>query len=105
MRTSEKLTCRESRTGKESVARTVHKFSHRSPLAIRPRELRDESASPNGSRLFGQQRGSRSPRTQPRPGRFQLAEGGRFFREATKDLSAEAQHAPLLVQEIDREVH
>ncbi len=31
MRTSEKLTCRESRTGKESVARTVHKFSHRSP--------------------------------------------------------------------------
>jgi formate hydrogenlyase transcriptional activator len=89
-------------TGTESVARAIHKLSRRSPRAF----LRvDCEAIPPlliTPELFGRQRGSGSQATQPRPGHFQLAEGGTIVLEGIEDLSAKAQLALLrILQEIE----
>jgi transcriptional regulator with GAF, ATPase, and Fis domain len=91
-------------TGTELVARAIHRLSYRSPqefvrancAAIPPERI--------ASKLLGRQKGSRSQATQPRPGRFQLAEGGTIFLEGIGELSAESQLALLRVlQEIESE--
>jgi transcriptional regulator with GAF, ATPase, and Fis domain len=91
-------------TGTELVAKAIHRLSHRSPQAFVRVNCAAISPQLIASELFGRQKGSLSQATQPRPGRFQLAEGGTIFLEGMADLSAEAQLALLRgLQEIESE--
>src|SRR6201987_2792308 len=69
----------ETGTGKELVARAIHRRSHRSSRAFVsvncaaiPREL-------IASELFGHEKGSFTGATQRRIGRFELSDGGTIF--------------------------
>jgi PAS domain S-box-containing protein len=87
----------ETGTGKELVARAIHKRSHRSShafvsvnCAAVPRDL-------IASELFGHEKGAFTGATQRRLGRFELAEGGTIFLDEIGELSAETQVALLRV--------
>jgi transcriptional regulator with PAS, ATPase and Fis domain len=84
-------------TGTELVARAIHRLSRRSPQAFVRANCAAIPPELIASALFGLPKGSWSPATQPRPGLFQLAEGGTIFLEGIGDLSAEAQLALLRV--------
>ena len=89
-------------TGKELVARAIHKLSHRSSRAFVRANCAAIPRERIASELLGCLKGSWSQATQPRPGRFQLAEGGTIFLEGIADLSAQAQVSLLRVlQEIE----
>jgi DNA-binding NtrC family response regulator len=94
----------EMGTGTELVARAIHRLSHRSPQAFVRVNCAAIPPERMASELLGRQKDSRSQATQPRPGRFQLAEGGTIFLEGIADLSAQAQLSLLRVlQEIESE--
>jgi predicted ATPase/GAF domain-containing protein len=87
----------ETGTGKELIARAVHKRSQRSSRAFVtvncaaiPRDL-------IGSELFGHEKGAFTGATQRRLGRFELAEGGTMFLDEIGELPAETQIALLRV--------
>jgi PAS domain S-box-containing protein len=87
----------ETGTGKELIARAVHKRSQRSSRAFVsvncaaiPRDL-------IGSELFGHEKGAFTGATQRRLGRFELAEGGTIFLDEIGELPAETQIALLRV--------
>ena len=87
----------ETGTGKELIARAVHKRSRRSSrtfvsvnCAAIPRDL-------IASELFGHEKGAFTGATQRRLGRFELAEGGTIFLDEVGELSAETQIALLRV--------
>jgi transcriptional regulator with GAF, ATPase, and Fis domain len=89
-------------TGTELVARAIHRLSHRSSQAFVRANCSAIPPERIASELLGRQKGSRSQATQPRPGRFQLVEGGTILLEGLGSLSAEAQLALLRVlQEIE----
>jgi len=89
-------------TGTELVARAIHRLSYRSPRAFVRVNCATIPPEWIASELLGREKGSRFQATQPRPGRFQLAEGGTIFLEGLGDMSAEAQLALLRVlQEIE----
>jgi PAS domain S-box-containing protein len=95
----------ETGTGKELVARSIHKRSKRSTgafisvnCAAMPRDL-------IASELFGHEKGAFTGATKQRLGRFELAHGGTIFLDEVGELPIETQVALLRVlqeQEFER---
>src|SRR6266576_2333102 len=87
----------ETGTGKELVARAIHRRSHRSSRAFISVNC---SAIPRDlvpSELFGHEKGAFTGAMQQRIGRFELAEGGTIFLDEIGELPAETQIALLRV--------
>ena len=89
----------ESGTGKELVARAIHRQSPRSeqPLicvncAAIPRDLVE-------SEMFGHERGAFTGASEPRRGRFELADGGTLFLDEVGELDSGVQAKLLRVLE------
>ena len=87
----------ETGTGKELVARAIHRRSRRSARAFIavncaaiPRDL-------IASELFGHEKGAFTGAVQRRLGRFELADGGTIFLDEVGELASETQVALLRV--------
>jgi formate hydrogenlyase transcriptional activator len=87
----------ETGTGKELVARAIHRRSRRAPrafvavnCAVIPRDL-------IASELFGHEKGAFTGALQRRIGRFELADGGTIFLDEVGELAGDTQVALLRV--------
>jgi PAS domain S-box-containing protein len=92
----------ETGTGKELIARAIHKRSLRSGRALVKVSCAAIPQSLIASELFGHEKGAFSGALQRRLGRFELAEGGTIFLDEIGELPMETQIALLRVLQ-DRE--
>jgi formate hydrogenlyase transcriptional activator len=95
----------ETGTGKELIARAIHKRSNRGERAFIGVNCAAIPASLIASELFGHEKGAFTGATQRRVGRFESANGGTMFLDEIGDLPTEIQIALLRVlqeREIER---
>ncbi|MGB8521325.1 MAG: sigma 54-interacting transcriptional regulator [Candidatus Acidiferrales bacterium] len=87
----------ETGTGKELLARAVHKRSARSVRAFVSLNLAALAPSLISSELFGYEKGAFTGATQRRLGRFELADGGTIFLDEVGEVPPDIQVALLRV--------
>ena len=87
----------ETGTGKELIARAIHKHSQRSGQAFISVNCASIPSSLIGSELFGHEKGAFTGAVQRRQGRFEMAHSGTIFLDEVGELPAETQIALLRV--------
>src|SRR5262245_58975811 len=87
----------ETGTGKELIARAIHKQSRRAAGAFVGVNCGAIPSSLLASELFGHEKGAFTGAVQRRQGRFELAAGGTIFLDEVADLPAETQVTLLRV--------
>jgi PAS domain S-box-containing protein len=87
----------ETGTGKELVARAIHKRSSRSGRAFVSVNCAALAPSLFSSELFGHEKGAFTGAVQRRLGRFEMADGGTLFLDEVGELPLETQIALLRV--------
>jgi PAS domain S-box-containing protein len=87
----------ETGTGKELVARAIHKSSHRAGQAFITVNCAATPSSLIASELFGHEKGAFTGALQRRQGRFELAHSGTIFLDEIGELPADTQIALLRV--------
>ena len=87
----------ETGTGKEMIARAIHRRSNRSGRAFIRVNCAAIPPTLIASELFGHEKGAFTGATQRRLGRFELADGGTIFLDEIGELPAETQIALLRV--------
>jgi transcriptional regulator with GAF, ATPase, and Fis domain len=87
----------ETGTGKELIARAIHKRSQRSSHAFVSVNCAAIPSDLIASELFGHEKGAFTGATQRRLGRFESADGGTIFLDEVGELPSETQIALLRV--------
>jgi PAS domain S-box-containing protein len=87
----------ETGTGKELIARAIHKHSQRSGQAFISVNCASIPSSLIASELFGHEKGAFTGAVQRRQGRFEMAHSGTIFLDEIGELPAETQIALLRV--------